>query len=662
MYFTNLKLNNFGPYKGLHEFQFKPEGSLFEKPVILVGGLNGSGKTKLFQAIKLCLYGSSSIGAKLPITHYHNFLRDCIHKANDERAIINASIGLEFEHSTLGRTETYSITRNWKLKDDKVIENFFLLRNGEPISNLSQEQWQDFLKELVPPGLSNLFFFDGEKIEHLAESGTVDNYIKVALSTLLGLDIIEQLQSDLTILAAKNAKELGEGGVHDKLVGILEKKGEVEDRIEQLEQELASKNSNLDYVNGQMENWELKLSSQGGKYYERREFNLEKLSSVNKELDLVKEEVRRHVTETFPFLLCPSITASLLDRLKTEEEQKTIKSADAAIGEFSQSLSSELENKLSKTAYKQFQATLKKQKKNLTSAGSVSLTHDLSHSEITNIHGWIEQSHAQIKPRMEQLATQFESLVRQKDRLSMALKRVPRKEGIGETIAKLIALSEKTGSLQTEIENLELELAVLNEELVQYQREEERSSKDLDGLAKLGTGISLNRKVNKVLEEYLAERRSSRLDILEENIVTSINDLARKDDLIRKIHIDSDTYTIETTDQFGTAINRKHMSAGERQIFAVALLWALARTARRDLPFIIDTPLSRLDSKHREKFVNKFLTKASPQLIIFSTDTEVDQAFYSQLGDHISHSYHLDYDQATASTTVRKGYFWGAKA
>ena len=40
MIFTNLALNNIGPYRGKHEFNLKPEvDGVNSKPVILFGGL-----------------------------------------------------------------------------------------------------------------------------------------------------------------------------------------------------------------------------------------------------------------------------------------------------------------------------------------------------------------------------------------------------------------------------------------------------------------------------------------------------------------------------------------------------------------------------------------------------------------------------------------------
>jgi DNA sulfur modification protein DndD len=103
---------------------------------------------------------------------------------------------------------------------------------------------------------------------------------------------------------------------------------------------------------------------------------------------------------------------------------------------------------------------------------------------------------------------------------------------------------------------------------------------------------------------------------------------------------------------------QSELSAGERQIFATSLLWALADISGRPLPFMVDTPLGRLDQPHREKMVQNFFPEASHQVMVFSTDTEIDDGHYETLRDEVARSYHLDYDQTEGYTEVLTGYFW----
>ncbi|MCP4369038.1 MAG: DNA sulfur modification protein DndD, partial [Deltaproteobacteria bacterium] len=105
-------------------------------------------------------------------------------------------------------------------------------------------------------------------------------------------------------------------------------------------------------------------------------------------------------------------------------------------------------------------------------------------------------------------------------------------------------------------------------------------------------------------------------------------------------------------------IPKRNLSAGEKQIYAIAMLWALRQVSGRPLPIIIDTPLGRLDSDHRHNLIERYFPHASHQVILFSTDTEVDAGFFAAMQPAISRAYHLEHDQTLKATEVSEGYFW----
>ena len=100
------------------------------------------------------------------------------------------------------------------------------------------------------------------------------------------------------------------------------------------------------------------------------------------------------------------------------------------------------------------------------------------------------------------------------------------------------------------------------------------------------------------------------------------------------------------------------LSAGERQMLALSILWGLALASNRKLPNIIDTPLARLDSAHRKNIINNYLPNASEQMIVLSTDEEIDQVLLEGVKPHLSRCYQLVYSDKTQSTNVTEGYFF----
>ena len=72
-------------------------------------------------------------------------------------------------------------------------------------------------------------------------------------------------------------------------------------------------------------------------------------------------------------------------------------------------------------------------------------------------------------------------------------------------------------------------------------------------------------------------------------------------------------------------------------------------------PAIIDTPMARLDTAHRRHLVERYFPHASHQVLILSTDTELDRHYYQALQSHIARAYHLDYDEETRATRGKEG-------
>ena len=658
MIFTNLALTNIGPYKGKHEFNLKPEvDGVKPKPVILFGGLNGAGKTQLLESIKLVLYGSTAIGTRITLTKYHNILKRRTHKSKKTGITEHsASITLEFDHNFIGRTEHYSIIRSWIIDKDKVKENLVVNKDGEVLSDLLMEQWQDFLKELVPPGLSNLFFFDGEKIKDiLRQKGKIDHYIKEALGALLGLDTIEQLQSDLNLLAARQTREMGgDSTLADNLQFAQENKGTLNDQKKDLADEIEQNTSKINGLKRDIERLEVQLSNMGGHFAEKRISNKEKLGLVENELNGIKEQISQLLTETIPFALCPSISKSLLKRLDNEQDFEGKVAVSKIVDEFASKIKKEY-----KTDSKKLEKIVSKvSKEYIVDETKFKSRHDISKSDRNMIKNWIDDANNRAAKSLENLCNQFESLSRESESLSRSIGRAPPEKALSELVTDLGIKSEQVGKSEETVETLNYELQDVDNRIADNGRKIEIIESKLDDKSEVIEQIGLNRKVKAVLSEFFDDRSERKLEELEMNILSAFIALARKDRTTDKIKIDPKTMEILMFDSFNSRVYVGELSAGEQQVFAISILWALAKTADRPLPFIVDTPLSRLDSAHRGTLVNNFLSRASHQIFVLSTDTEIDKEYYEALKPHISRAYHLNYNEDKASTEASPGYFW----
>ena len=170
--------------------------------------------------------------------------------------------------------------------------------------------------------------------------------------------------------------------------------------------------------------------------------------------------------------------------------------------------------------------------------------------------------------------------------------------------------------------------------------------------------IVLAERMQKALEEYKASLIEKKVIRLQEAVSDCFNILSRKKDALRRIAIDPRTFAVTLYDRRNQPLPKTQLSAGEKQIYAISMLWALAKISGRPLPIIIDTPLGRLDSDHRSLLVQHYFPVASHQVLILSTDTEVDQSYFAALQRDVAYAYHLEFDPVEHGTTVSSGYFW----
>ncbi len=225
----------------------------------------------------------------------------------------------------------------------------------------------------------------------------------------------------------------------------------------------------------------------------------------------------------------------------------------------------------------------------------------------------------------------------------------------------LSLLNQRLGEFQQEERQIKAEISQKENELIGLQREQrkhiDRQVEQDDSKGRL----SLVKNIQRALNTYQQRLTAEKIDQLRQAVTQGFNCLSRKGDLVSDIAIAPQSFATTLFDKKGKALPKKSLSAGEKQLFAIAMLWGLSKTSGRPLPVIIDTPLGRLDSDHRRNLIENYFPMVSHQVILLSTDTEVDQQLYKQLSPDISHCYHLYYDKEGQLTKPKEEYFWKEK-
>ena len=663
MRINKLVITDFGPYRGRNEIDLTSNG---HSPIVLFGGKNGAGKTTLFDGIGFCLHGKSSLGRRTARKDYEQAIRSKLHEYPDGRAD-SAAVRLEFEYTQMGEVDHYSVERSWRNRGKSIVEDLEVRRNGQVPSELNEDQWQDFLKELVPPGVSQLFFFDGEKIQELASAVESDTDFEDSMYSLLGLDLIKRLDTDLSIYISRKIDESGVEGINEEIEELRKERDSFEQELEAFQRENEEKERRLKELESDIENKESKIAQEGGSYADKREELKEQRAELNANIVQYKEQIREIAEGTYPFTLAPDLCQSVVDRLQIETERQNKATArDELTNELDNVLSDEdvweemnlPEDQLGQVAdriHDKLQGRLQLEEE------EPELAHQFSEAQRQEIYSLVNKALNAIPDQLADSIEKLEEATRQRQEVESRLGKAPDEEVISPLIEDLNELTEKKGVVKSRLEELEEEISKAQTKLERKENEIDNKLEQKARVEGVSERADLASDARDAVQDFREELARKKLRKLESKLSERYITLSNKGDFYDEIQIDEESLDILIKTIHANKKPHTELSAGERQIFATSLLWALAEISERPLPFIVDTPLGRLDNDHRDNLITHFFPEAAHQVIIFSTDTEIDDDQYRKLEDHISQAYHLEYDEAEGRTKPSEGYFWGGE-
>lgn len=652
-----------GPFRGTNEFYLRPESD--ETPIILFGGKNGAGKTTIFQSVPIAIYGQGW-DRRQTKKEYQQTLTSLVHDAPGADGRNQAKIEVEFEYGHLGEDQLYRVVRDWDISGSSVTQDLTIYRDGQILEEVEEDHWREFLRELVPPGVSDLFFFDGERIRELAGEGDINtSAVRDALNSLLGLDTISRLEGDLRTLMTRKSKETGSEEIRSnieeaeaRLSELSEHRSELVDKLEDHKQQLESAQAEQGRV-------EQKIAEKGGRYARKRDEHRETRTEIESEIELVENQLRDLARSVLPIALAPTVSDKLYQQLEMEEDHKQWQAAQDVLNSKKKDLQEDIKEAIS--SGDEIEDSLEDRIESVVEENLVvpppegvkeaGITHPLGDRERSRVLTWIEQAFRDEREETLELAEELDELYEERERVEEKLARAPDESDVAPLVDRSQELSEELGEHRAAISNIEQELEVIDNKITRTENSLESLYDEAKEVKEEAQTLELAGDVREALQSYQSQLTTKKLQELNETLTECFSVLSNKPEFYKRVEINENIEpTIHTQ---GDGVRRgNQISAGERQIFATALLWALARTSGRELPFIIDSPLGRLDSEHRTNIVEKFFPQASSQVIILSTDTEVDREYFGDLEPHISRSFHLQHNEKSGHTSVEEGYFW----
>ena len=667
MLLTKITLNDVGVYRGRNEFDFKTT----DKPIILCGGTNGAGKTTLFESIMLCLYGQNSFEKKISQKQYHQIISRSFHRyLGTRKSAEEASVIIEFQFAHEGKILEYQVMRMWQNNDGKIDETLSIKKKSPSdtefikLDSVEESEWQVFIDQLIPRGIAKLFFFDGEKIQSIAEGGGEDTHIRSSFDVLLGLDLVKQLSNDIGLTLLRNSE--GETKkILDEINLQTKEKEESENKLGRIMDKMAElKNQILDLQKKSLFQEE-NFKKIGGQFASKREQLATDKVRQEAKLENIEKEIRELCSTILPFNLVPKQLEEIKNEIKSDQ-QKIQGSFEKDILEKNfQELSTQIKSKeflptldvtVKQNLTKQIDELLQNKLDAILKVPET--TYNLSNNDMKQIIQLIDDVNQSAEKKIEDLAKSYNIVTNSLELVNVGLESAPREDEMGPLFSELTKTNRELGEIENELAHEEILMAQEKSLIILLNGKIRKSLSVKIADKKRLAGLEMGPKVQAALEEYSRLLRSKKLELLEKYILDGLKMLLHKKDFIEKISIDKETFEVKLFKGNDDEIAKTMLSKGELQMFATAVVWGLAKTSGRPLPFMIDTPLARLDEEHRQNLVEQFYPNASHQTIILSTDTEIDYNHFKKLEPYIERSFVIEYDSKQGKTITHDRYFF----
>jgi DNA sulfur modification protein DndD len=657
MLFRELVLENFGSYLGKNTINLLPETSGENRPIILIGGMNGGGKTTIMDALRLALYGSRAQCSTRGNLSYGDFLDQCVSRQTP--LADKARIELAFQVAEDGNLLDIRIVRYWERNPKDGKDTLGILVNDWADKTLLNT-WDEYIENLLPLGISNLFLFDGEQVKELAEQETPPVGVFDAIQSLLGLELAERLAADLDVLVSRKRRDVAttkQLAAIDKIEAKLEQQ-QVE--LVEIEVELERLKDKLKIAIEQEEQAFDKFVQEGGKIAAQGQQLDRESRALTDRIEQQRQELRELAAGSLPLALISPLLTQVQAQGAIELRQHQGKAALDILLDRDRKLIDYLhQQQILVSQITEIQAFLERENQQLaTSVLPEQIWLDADAEVMSQLANIIRSDldlnrTTTLQTQLVQLETELDFLDRQIAEAASPEEYARLKEQ--EATARNLVSELKAEQISGDRRHQELDriIASTKQELATYAENNiklKNSQHIIDSIAK----------VKETLQVFKEKLTLKKINKLENEVTECFRYLLHKSELIHRVTIDSTTFTLTLHDREGKLLPKHRLSAGEKQLLAIALLWGLARVSGRQLPIAIDTPLGRLDSSHRSNLIERYFPAASEQVILLSTDTEIAETEVAKLRAQgaITREYTLDHNPTLQRTEVRSGYFW----
>lgn len=707
MKINRIELYNIGPYEGLNIFDIAGQSKTGK--ITVIGGKNGAGKTTLFSSIKLCLYGYREAGYQAINAYYKRNIKKLI---NDKAKLENgteAFVRLELEIFNGQDWDVYSLKRSW-VPDSDNFEEFSVVKNSFVLSDEEIGDFDNYLLNLIPPELFDLYFFDGEQIADFFLEDESGERIKKAFMTICGYDTFDIIN--------KNFKRLGKTACTND--SALDAYFQADDTLRSANVNLNSCNAALaetseaiEFLDTEMAALEKKYTSGGGVTLEKWNRNFLDLKTEERLREEKNAWLKNAANDIIPYIILHDEVNELLTQMNLEKDLERqavlLEAMDSMIPQVLEEVS-DITPGFSKTARDRVQRKIAEIINSKRQEGTAIL--NLSKNEYELL----------IRQSAQLLAYDKKEVIAARKDIKKSLKRsqISRENIESSSVADIDRyLKKKEQLIEDKRVKVECkESLLISQKELQAEAEKARSlyllaEKNLEKHLKDASISDLTTRSIRFLDVLQKRLFRSEIEKVEFIFMKKMNQLMRKEQFLCKIVIDddftlhvyrnvrqslraicnninslkpegyekeygkihcnellktckcvtleqlffkhkNDPAEIDTVLEFDKTI----MSKGEKQVFIMALYWAIMELCNKEVPFVIDTPFARIDTVHRSHITEYFFKELKGQVFIFSTDEEITDEHINVIGEDLQSKFLIE-NIDNSKTTITPGAYFG---
>ena len=717
MKINKLVLKNFRSYEEETVFDFTTTN---DKNMILVGGKNGAGKSTIFEAIKVCIYGPIAYKYQGFNSSYISKIKSNINNNALKNDSVDAFVSIDIELTENTDKNTYTLLREWTYEDKKLNENFSVYKNysSYPLNEEELNYFENYITSIISPKIFEFFFFDGEHLSDFFIGKNSNVHLKESLLSLCNFDTFDVLKN--TIISNNRISKNSNTEIEiakENYIKLEEKLRELYSKEEILSKELQNVSNELEDLQQNQVKLNDEFRKKGCILAEERDSLNYIIIEIESRRSVINQNIKDFCNEILPFLIVKSNLINLENQLKTENDSVLYnhlkdklnidyirnillgKIDDSILDSIAMTVSDSLVEDIKPDGYKD----------------NFNFIYNLSNDENNTLTALIRNLlNTNSQPTLD-LFEELRCIAGELSDIRRKLNTSLEDNSLNDYLKSLSDLTTKIAKLSENKTLLNDKFEILTDKITNTTVERDKSKAKYTELLQANKVMDMSDNLILMLDDIISTLTDNKIKEIQNNFMNIFKKIIRKDNFIDFINIDDKfnvslyinkmyssleienlvsnigydemekkfgelffqdlfkIYNVENKSELLNAVKNNMQSAfldlrtkvdinsfssGEKQIYILCLYWALIKSSDIEIPFIIDTPYARIDETHRNNITSEYLSSISNQVIILSTNTEIDEKAYKEIKPKLNGEYLIEYDDKNRKTIQTKGYFF----